>query len=181
MSNKWQCLLCAKIVSSKQKVELHLEKILFGSNKDSTAYKCVPKSKLKTVKDDSSKPKKSAYSSFSGLNNIFNEKSLLSKFSLYPPVKDSHKTPQIDVTLEDDIVQPTGDIVQTGEAESQLSDETVTVTSINNCESNEFPVPVIPVKPVFKVPVKSRNNCGCVGCLTDLCGLCYACTHKEAK
>ena len=81
MSNKWQCLLCAKIVSSKQKVESHLEKIHPGSNKDSTAYKCVPKSKLKTVKDDSSKPKKSAYSSFSGLNNIFNEKSLLSKFS----------------------------------------------------------------------------------------------------
>ena len=175
MSNKWQCLLCAKIMSSKQKVESHLEKIHPGSNKDSTAYKCVPKSKLKTVKDDSSKPKKSAYSSFSGLNNIFNEKSLLSKFSLYPPVKDSHKTPQIDVTLEDDIVQPTG------EAESQLSEETVTVTSINNCESNEFPIPVIPVKPVFKVPFKSRNNCGCVGCLTDPCGLCYACTHKEAK
>ena len=175
MSNKWQCILCAKILSSKQKVKSHLETIHPGSNKDSTAYKCVPKSKLKTVKDDSSKSKKSAYSSFIGLNNIFSEKSLLSKFSLYPPVKNSHKTPQIDVTLEDDIVQPTG------ETESQLSEETVTVTCINNCESNEFPVPVMPVKPVFKVPFKSRNNCGCVGCLTDPCGLCYACTHKESK
>ena len=52
---------------------------------------------------------------------------------------------------------------------------------INNCKSNEFPVPAIPVKPVFKVPFKSRNNCGCVGCLTDPCGLCYAFTHKESS
>ena len=83
MRSKWKCNLCGKVLASKQNIEKHIEKLHPSCEKIEKHYtvEYVECEESNTSKKQS-KPK-TAYSFFSGMNNIFLHKDMCKDLTLY--------------------------------------------------------------------------------------------------
>ena len=89
MKNTWICQICKKSLSSKQMVVNHIAKLHPESNLQETNYRKVEHKEKDSCNliGGSKEKKKSAYSSYSNLHNIFSCDDLCERLVLYPKSK----------------------------------------------------------------------------------------------
>lgn len=147
MKSKWKCKICQKVLSTKQNVEKHIDKLHPGCDKTKKQYS------VEVISNDeiiSSNPKKqnkskSAYSFFSGMNNIFTQKGLVRELTLYPPTGD---TSLPDKAMDEntssaypDLTMDTHETTEkTPNEDSTKEDESLPETSSNPYESVKSPL-----------------------------------------
>ena len=85
MKSYWKCKICEKVLASKQNIEKHLVKLHPGSDQTQYTVVQVTHDEDKSAKKQT-KPK-SAYSFFSGMQNIFSHTDMCKDLTLYPPNK----------------------------------------------------------------------------------------------